>query len=814
MFITFKNHFLIRHFAVVAFLLMITASINAQFVLSKSCSVMPILATNKSIIHPFNGPVSSNQTGDEWPMFHGGLNHTGTTTTMQIQGTEPLWSYTTGYGIDSSPAVVNGRVYVGSGDKNVYCLNASSGTLNWSYATSNYIGSSPAIAGGCVYIGNYDGRIYSLNANNGNPVWNYNTSNDVESSPAVAYGLVYVGSGNGKLYCLNATTGASAWNYTTGNAVASSPAVAGGLVYIGSTDNKTYCLNAVTGKFVWNYTMGSYVYSSPAVAGDRVYIGSGDGKLYCLNATTGKFIWNYVSGNAILSSPAIASGRVYAVNYDDRVFCINAITGASIWNYTTGGFFSSPAIVNNYLYVGGGDNVCCLNATTGTLVWSYSTLGGVYSSPAIAEGRVYVGCYDNKIYCLPMIMTPTAPTLKASSVYGQVVLTWYMPSSTYASPIINYNIYRSMTSGSEELLLAVGNVTTYNDSNVSNGYMYFYKVSAVSMVGEGARSNEVNVSVVATAPSSPRNFYATVGNEQVVLSWQAPACNGGSPITGYNVYCGAAPSGETYLTTTNNVTTYNDTGLTNGQIYYFTVAAVNANGPGVNATETSATPATIPTSPQSFTATADNARVELSWKVPASNGGLPIIGYKIFRGTVAGAEVYLASVGTVNTWTDTKVTNGQSFFYTICAINGVGLGANASEVVAIPMMRVSGAPRSLQASVENGQVVLSWEAPTDNGGLPLTGYKIYRGTAPCNETLLVTVSNVTTYTDTNVIGGQVYYYKICATTSAGDGALSNEASATLPSSNILPLIIIIVIVGITIAAIAAVLIAYTRKKKR
>ena len=74
---------------------------------------------------------------------------------MQSTGAR-LWTYTTGYWVFSSPAVANGVVYVGSGDDNVYALNAKTGAKLWSYATSFLVGSSPAVANGVVYVGSYD----------------------------------------------------------------------------------------------------------------------------------------------------------------------------------------------------------------------------------------------------------------------------------------------------------------------------------------------------------------------------------------------------------------------------------------------------------------------------------------------------------------------------------------------------------------------------------------------------------------------------------------------------------------------------------
>ena len=64
--------------------------------------------------------------------------------------------------VDSSPAVANGVVYVGSEDNNVYALNASTGALLWKYATGSVVTSSPAVANGVVYVGSDDNNLYAF----------------------------------------------------------------------------------------------------------------------------------------------------------------------------------------------------------------------------------------------------------------------------------------------------------------------------------------------------------------------------------------------------------------------------------------------------------------------------------------------------------------------------------------------------------------------------------------------------------------------------------------------------------------------------
>jgi len=111
----------------------------------------------------------SSSNGD-WPMFHHDLSHSGYSTSAAPNNNEILWNYTTitrsgtyGHtvrGVFSSPAVADGKVYVGSHDDNVYCLNASTGAKIWNYTTGDNVISSPAVVDGNVYVGSDDGKVY------------------------------------------------------------------------------------------------------------------------------------------------------------------------------------------------------------------------------------------------------------------------------------------------------------------------------------------------------------------------------------------------------------------------------------------------------------------------------------------------------------------------------------------------------------------------------------------------------------------------------------------------------------------------------
>jgi outer membrane protein assembly factor BamB len=346
-------------------------------------------------------PITNAAGPYDWPMFRHDLWHTGYSTSPAPITNQTLWTYTTGNVTASAPAVVDGKVYVGSWDRKIYCLNAATGAHIWNYTTGDMVDSSPAVADGRVYVGSYDGKIYCLDAASGAYLWSYTTGGAVPSSPAVANGMVYVSSWDQKIYCLDATTGVLIWNYTTGNKIGSSPAVVDGKVYVGSDDANVYCLNALSGALLWNYTTGGAV-ESPAFADGKIYAGSLDNRVYCLDATTGAHIWNYTTGNDVQSSPAVADGKVYIGSGDGKIYCLDALTGAHIWNYTTGGLivYSAPIVADGKVYISSNDmKVWCLNAADGALIWSYKTGGMLgYSSASIANGVVYIGSLDSKVY--------------------------------------------------------------------------------------------------------------------------------------------------------------------------------------------------------------------------------------------------------------------------------------------------------------------------------------------------------------------------------------------------------------------------------
>jgi outer membrane protein assembly factor BamB len=409
------------------------------------------------------------------------------------------------------------------------------------------------------------------------------------SSPVVACGRVYIGSFDNKVYCINATMGNLLWSYSTGLYIESSPAFAGGCIYIGSGDSKIYCLNAFTGKFIWSYITGYMVKASPAIASGFVYIGSMDGNVYCLNATTGSYIWSFAIGSGVHCTPVVADGHVYVGSQGNIIYCLDQNTGTIIWGNSYPMYspeIYTVAFASGCIYLGDNDAgiLYCIDAIQGNVLWSYqvnATYYGICTTPAIANGRVYFGSADGTLHCLPMILgttNPSAPRNFQITVGNrQTVLTWTTPGNNGGRPISGYKVYRGSTSGGETLIATLGVVLTYTNTGLTNGQLYYYYITAVNAYGESAGTQELSA-VPGRVPSAPLSFTVTPGINQVVLHWATPASNGGFAITGYRVYCGTTSGGETLLATIGVVLTYSTMSLVNGQPYYFKVCARNKIG--------------------------------------------------------------------------------------------------------------------------------------------------------------------------------------------------------------------------------------------
>jgi len=277
-------------------------------------------------------------------------------------------------------------------------------------------------------------------------------------------------------------------------------------------------------------------------------------------------------------------------------------------------------------------------------------------------------------------------------------------------------------------------------------------------------------------PTVPTGLTATaVSGTQVNLAWNASTDNVG--VTGYDVYRNRS------LIATTTSTGYSDTNLNGSTTYQYTVTAYDAAG-NVSAQSSSASvtiPDTLPpTVPTNLAATvASSGEIDLNWSASTDNVG--VSGYNVYR---SGNLVGTVTNG-VTHYADTGLSASTSYQYTVSAFDAAGnISAQSQSVMATTLPSATPpdtipptVPTGLTATAVSGtQVNLAWNASTDNVGV--TGYQIYR-----NGSLLATVTNGTTYSDTGLTNATAYQYTVTAYDAAGNvSAQTSPVTASTPDT--------------------------------
>jgi titin len=182
--------------------------------------------------------------------------------------------------------------------------------------------------------------------------------------------------------------------------------------------------------------------------------------------------------------------------------------------------------------------------------------------------------------------------------------------------------------------------------------------------------------------------------------------------------------------------------------------------------------------PRLLVATAGAASVELEWRSPLDMGDLPVVGYRVLRGT---SEGDLSVIDTVDQfaegYTDTGLVNGVTYYYAIVAFNDLG-DSPWSDVLNATPIDVPGPPQSLTVESGDGTMTLTWEPPLLDGGTPVLGYHILRGDAADSLIEIADIGDVGEFTDEGLTNGVTYYYAVLAHNDVGPGPRTEPVAAT------------------------------------
>jgi hypothetical protein len=315
-------------------------------------------------------------------------------------------------------------------------------------------------------------------------------------------------------------------------------------------------------------------------------------------------------------------------------------------------------------------------------------------------------------------------------------------------------------------------VVAFTDTSASVGNLYYYRVIARNNALASLPSAEVPASLV--VPAVPGNFAAlALDASSIRVTW--------NDVTGEGNYelerrIGSSGSWVPLITLSAGNTSFVNTGLNPNTEYFYRVKAVNAIGASAYSSIASATtPAIPPTTPSLFGAEAAGPfSVNLYWSDASYEEN-----YVIERrtGTTGNWSVIAFLPPGITTYTDNTVSNFTLYAYRLYATNVAGAsGYSQVRSVTTPQIPPPPAPTQLSAKpLSVSTVVITWNDVSFE-----TGYRLERRTeGPASWAVVATVpANTTSYLDTNLVQGTLYFYRVQAFNNYGPSPYSNEDDAT------------------------------------
>jgi hypothetical protein len=370
-----------------------------------------------------------------------------------------------------------------------------------------------------------------------------------------------------------------------------------------------------------------------------------------------------------------------------------------------------------------------------------------------------------------LAVVPAAPSNLVATVvsYSRIDLTWTDNSTNETGFII------ARKTGSGGTYEAVGgvlaNVTSYQNTGLNSHTIYYYYVVAYNSSGSSSPSNEVHATTLYGPPVAPSNLGAIViSASQINLSWT----DNSSFETGVKIErkTGSTGTWAQIATVAANVTTYNNTGLSQHTIYYYRVRAYYSTYNSSYSNEDYAT--TEIAAPGNLTATAVSiSQINLHWTDNSNDED----GFGIQRknGIFGTYEFITIVAANATSYQNTGLSQGTKYYYRVCAYIGTTTSDFSNEAnettFAVPP---PAAPSGLTAvAVSPNQINLAW---TDNSN-DETGFIVERkpGTGGTWTEIVIVGANTTTYNNSGINPNITYYYRVRAYNTGGYSAYSNEA---------------------------------------
>jgi len=464
------------------------------------------------------------------------------------------------------------------------------------------------------------------------------------------------------------------------------------------------------------------------------------------------------------TSASASSASATAVGYPMAPRALDTTPGDAVGNVTwTAPVSNGGAAILGYQVSTVPSSAGC--TTTGALGCTIPGLtnGTTYTVSVIATNQYGSSNPADPTADVTPRTVPDAPTdVTALHLDGGATVAWTPPVDDGGSAITGYVVTTSPTSAG----CTTDSVTTTCDiSGLANGASYTVYVQAQNVAGLSTTSAAVTV-IPSGIPGAPLNVAAEPGNTVADISWSPPASDGGDEITDYTVTTEPASSGCVVSTTSCQLT-----GLANGTTYTVSVTATNINGTSGPSDTVDVTPFTVPDAPTLTTATPGNQTATIAWTAPADSGGSAIVSYTVSTSPASDGCTVASPAVTCNL---AGLTNGTEYTVSVVATNAGG-NSVSSNTLAVTPRTVPTPPIAVAATPGNTEAVVTWSAPTNNGGNAIASYT---ATASPGAATCTIAAPATTCTITGLTNGTAYTVSVVATNAAGNSAASATAAVT------------------------------------
>ncbi|MGA1793236.1 MAG: PQQ-binding-like beta-propeller repeat protein [Thermoplasmatota archaeon] len=397
------------------------------------------------------------------------------------KGGNIVWNFSTNGSINSSPALYNnGRILVTSNDGYMYCLGTD-GSFNWKYWVGDRSDSTPAVGEeGGIFVTSDEETLQFVNGL-GDQVWSYTISDTGWASPSSYedYQAV-IGTSSGYIHRVG-MYGHAEWKYTVSSRVTTSVIVSGdGFIVFGTQNGYLNCMDD-KGSIKWRAKLDSSAASTPAIdeQGD-IYIADSSGNIYRIGTRP----------RDVPSPPRdleIEVGDLYCkLRWEEPLFDGNeTIEGYSIIRRDeTDGEEGRIGHTDRYGL-----------AYMDIFVEYYHT----YHYTVVAFNSVGESISSNEVSGTPFeeFRLPGPPTQVSHSVDGyQVTIQWAPPEDEGTAKVDHYKVYRYDAFGNVERETVIPNDMFYSEEVPDLDKYYYYRVTAITEVGEGPTSSMARVFVV------------------------------------------------------------------------------------------------------------------------------------------------------------------------------------------------------------------------------------------------------------------------------------------------------------------------------